>query len=219
MAGDENTKLALKNCGIFTRSVIHLNDEHIETADNLNLVTGLYNMIEYSDNFSDSTASLHHYKKPEQILNNAGAIQNISVNSPSFKYQSNLSKNKESTPVETNVNSDVAAAHRLWKNIKIVVPSKYLSSFFRSIELPFINTKLYIELNWTKNSVMRTVAGDTTLQIIKTELHVPVVTLNTKNTKTTSILLEEGFKRSLAWNEYKSKIQRVETGDGNENLN
>ena len=66
---------------------------------------------------------------------------------------------------------------------------------------------------------MSTVAGDTTLQIIKTELYVPVVTLNTKNTKKTSTLLEEGFKRSLAWNEYKSKIQRVETGDGNENLN
>ena len=60
VAGDEKTKIALKNCGIFTKSVIHLDDEHIETADNLDLVMGLYNMIEYSDNFSDSTASLHH---------------------------------------------------------------------------------------------------------------------------------------------------------------
>ena len=66
---------------------------------------------------------------------------------------------------------------------------------------------------------MSTVAGYATLQIIKTELHVPVVTLNTKNTKKNSTLLEEGFKRSVAWNEYKSKIQRVETGDANENLN
>ena len=106
----------------------------------------------------------------------------------------------------------------MWKNIKIIVPLKYLS-FFRSVELPFINTKLYIELNWTKHSAMSTVNGVTTLPITKTELHVPVVTLNTKNTKKLSQLLEGGFKRSVAWNEYKSKIQRVTTRNANENTN
>ena len=47
-------------------------------------------------------------------------------------------------------NSNLNAAHRLWKNVQIIVPSKYISNFFRSLELPLINTKLYIELNWTK---------------------------------------------------------------------
>ena len=48
--------------------------------------------------------------------------------------------------------------------------------------------------------------------------HVPVVTLNTKNNKKLSELLKNSFKRSVIWNEYKSKIQTVRTGDLAENI-
>ena len=76
--GDNNTKVAFKNCHPFIRSVIHLNDEHVETAENLDLVMNLYSSIEYSDNYSDTTASLYHYKRLEQLFGNDGTIR-ISV--------------------------------------------------------------------------------------------------------------------------------------------
>ena len=77
--------------------------------------------------------------------------------------------------------------------------------------MPLINTKLYLELNWTKHSIISNVAGATTFQITKNELYVPVVTLKTQNNNKSTELLRKGFKRSVIWNEYKSKIQTVTT--------
>ena len=136
-----------------------------------------------------------------------------------FEYQSSLLRKIKSVAKAANVNPDVPDAHRLWKNVKIAVPLKYLSSFFRSLELPLINTKLYIEINCTKHSIMSTADGVITLHIPKTELYVPAVTLNTANTKKVSSMLKEGFKRSVLWNEYKSKVQRVVSGTADQNTN
>ena len=74
MGGANNTEVCFKFCNAFTRSVIHLNDEHIETAENLNLTTNLYNLVEYSDKYEQSSGSLWQYKRDEQPLNNAGDI-------------------------------------------------------------------------------------------------------------------------------------------------
>ena len=210
--GDNNTKVAIKNCHPFIRPVIHLNDEHVETEKNLDLIMNLYNLIEHSDNYSDTTASLYYYKRPEQVFSNDGTAGDITTNSSEFKYQFSLLDSIRSTGIAANVNPDVANAHRLSKNVKLFVPLKYLSNFIPLIELLLINTKLYVELNWTKHSVMSTVIGATTLHINKTELYVPVVTLNTVNTKKLSNMLKEGFKRSVVWNESKSKLQRVVSG-------
>ena len=72
------------------------------------------------------------------------------------------------------------------KNPKIVVPLKYLSNFFRSLEMPLINCKIHLELNWNNDCVVHgadTYAGGdnvnnraTTFQITSTKLYVPVVT-------------------------------------------
>ena len=89
------------------------------------------------------------------------------------------------------------------KMLKIVVPLKYISNFFRSLESPLINTKLYIELNWTKKYIMSNTTTATTFQITKTEFSVPVVTFNTENNKKLSELLRKRFKRLIFWNEHK----------------
>ena len=135
----------LENCSPFTRSVIHLNDEHVETSENLNLVVSLYNLIEYSDNYEQTSGSLWQYKRDEQPLSVACNIENGTVdNSSSFKYKSNLLKE-----LDTQGEGVGANAYRLYKNAQMIVPLKYLSSFFRSAEILFINAKLHIELNWT----------------------------------------------------------------------
>ena len=45
---DNNTRLALKNCAPFTKCNLEINDEHIDTAENLDIVMPMYNLIEYS---------------------------------------------------------------------------------------------------------------------------------------------------------------------------
>ena len=74
-----------------------------------------------------------------------------------------------------------------------------------------INTKLYIELNYTKNSIILTIdASDSSkFKIAKPELYVPVVTLNTEDNEKLNQLLDTEFKRTVYWNEYKSKIEDV----------
>ena len=99
-----------------------------------------------------------------------------------------------------NIDPDVANAHSLWSGVTIAVPVKHLSNFFRSLELPLINIKLYIELNWTKNSIITDANLSSIFQITKTELYVPVVTLGTANNVKLNKLLEKGFKRYFGMN-------------------
>ena len=64
-------------------------------------------------------------------------------------------------------------------------------------------------LNWTKYSVLCNQNQNSIFQITKCELYIPIVTLNTENNNKLSELLSKGFERTVVWNEYKSKIERV----------
>ena len=82
------TRLALKNCAPFTKCNLEVNDEHVDTAENLDIVMSMYNLIEYSDNYQDSSATPYQYKRdepPDDIDNNLAVN-----NSSSFKYKVNL---------------------------------------------------------------------------------------------------------------------------------
>ena len=123
-----NTRLALKNCAPFTKCNLDINDEHVDTAENFDIVMPMYNLIEYSDNYQDSSATLYQYKRDEPP---ADIANNLAINnSSSFKYKVDLLGD----PV---VDNNVAR-----RNVKIVVPLKYLSNFFRSLEMPLISCKI-----------------------------------------------------------------------------
>ena len=65
------------------------------------------------------------------------------------------------------------------KDAKIVVPLKYLSNFWRSLEMPLINFIVYLELNWIEDCILSG-AGDTVkFATTDAKLHVPTVTLST----------------------------------------
>ena len=66
-----NTNVAFKNCAPFTRCVTHINDEHVETAENLDIIMAMYNLNEYSDNYDDSSGSLYQFKRDESPMNDA----------------------------------------------------------------------------------------------------------------------------------------------------
>ena len=91
--------------------------------------------MKYSDNYSDTSGSLWQFKRDEVPCNNADLIID---NSQSFKYKATLVG--KAANVVNNTNSSV-------KNTKTVVP-KYLSNFWRSLEIPLINCKIHLELNW-----------------------------------------------------------------------
>ena len=98
------------------------------------------------------------------------------------------------------------ADNGVFKDVKIAVSLKYLSNFWRSLEMPLINCKIHFELNWSKDCVMSTIAA-TTLKITNTKLYVLNVTLSRKDNIKLVILLEERFKRPVYWNEYQTKIE------------
>ena len=164
------TRLALKNCEPFTKFNLEINDEHVDTAEKLDIVMPMYNLIEYSDNYQDSSATLYQYKRDEPPEDDAVADLTAD-NSDSFKYKISLLGN----PVVANNIPRI--------NVKVVVPLKYLSNFFRSLEMPLINCKVKLNLTWKKECVFSTGGGDAVFTINDTKLYVPVVTLSKEDNK------------------------------------
>ena len=111
-----NTNVVFKYCAPFTRCVIHINDEHVEKDENLDIIMPMYNLLQYCDNYADSSGSLYQFKRDESPANNAENLVNFPKNNPSsFKYKAGLLR--EAT-VE-NVHD------RSLENTTIVVPLKY----------------------------------------------------------------------------------------------
>ena len=123
-------------------------------------------------------------------MNNGNPANVTTDDSSSFKYKSSFFK-----PL-------TAADNGVFKDVEIAVPLKYLSNFWRSLEMPLINCKIYLELDWVKNCVISSVAGVTTFKVTNTKLYVPIVTLSSKVNVKLVKLLEKGFKRPVYWNEY-----------------
>ena len=103
----------------------------------------------------------------------------------------------------TEVAGDAAGVRRL--NVKVAVPLKYLSNFFRSLEMPLINCKIKLNLTWKKECVLSTGVGEAVFIINDTKLYVPVVTLSKEDNKDFIEQQNKGFQRSIYWNEYKTK--------------
>ena len=95
------------------------------------------------------------------------------------------------------------------KDAKIVVPLKYLSNFWRSLEMPSINSKVYLELNWIEDYILSSAGNSAKFAITDAKLHVPIVTLSTKDSANLTKQLNEGFKRSVYWNSYETKPAKV----------
>ena len=115
-----DTNVAFENCAPFTRCITHIIDEHVETAENLDIIMPMYNLIEYSDNYAHSSRSLYQFKRDESPINDAGNPNNVALdNSTSFKYKSSLLGKADGAD----------GNDRSLKNTKIVVPLKCSSNF------------------------------------------------------------------------------------------
>ena len=141
-------------------------------------------MIGYSDNYSDTSGNLWQFKRDEQNINNRNPANVTTDDSRSFKYKSSFSK-----PLTADDNG-------VFNDVTIAVPLKYLGNFLRSLETPLINCKINLELSWSKDYVMSTIA-DTTFKITNTNLFIPIVTLSSKDNVKLVKLLQKGFERPV----------------------
>ena len=183
VTGDNaNTKVAFKDCAPFKKCRTEINETFADDAQHINTAMPMYNLIEYSDNYSDTSGSSWQFKRDEiegdvNLTVNAHYIPN---NSSSFKYKSSFITNRN--------------------GVKIAVPLEFLSNFWRSIEMPLINCKVELSLISHENCILSSAGTAATFAITDTKLYVPVVTLKTEDNAKLSKLLNEGFKRSIYWN-------------------
>ena len=95
------------------------------------------------------------------------------------------------------------------KEVEIMVPLKYLSNFWRTLEMPLINCEVELILTWLKNCVISSATGETKFKITETKLYVPVVTLSTQDNAKLLQQLKSGFKRTINWNKYQSDPKNI----------
>ena len=168
-------QVVFKNCTPFEKCSKEIDGTLVDEANFINITMLLYNLIEYSENYSDTSGSLWSFKRDE-IDDNAEATNDD--NAPSFKYKANLIGNTENNGTKNGV--------------KIAVPLKYLSNFWRSLEMPLINCKVELSLKWYERCLL-TIANTATFKITDAKLYVPIVTLSAEDNAKLSKLLDEGF--------------------------
>ena len=166
----------------------------------------VYNLIEYSDNYAKTTGSLWQYCKDIPARNNNNAIIIFAENNltDSFNFKAKITG-------QTGNNGR--------KDVEIMVPLKYLSNFWRTLEMPLINCEVNLILTWSSTCVLAAV-GDAnqaaTFAITNTKLYIPVVTLSTQENTNFPQQLKSGFKRVINWSKYLSKPELLAR---NPNLN
>ena len=167
----------------------------------------MYNLKEYSDNYSKICGSLWQYCKEIPAVNNAGNIIDFNVVNATdlFNFKTKI----------TGQTKDVGKI----KNVEIMAPLKYLSNFWRTLEMPLINCEVELILNWYENRVIistNVADQNPTFTITETNLYVPVVTLSIQDNAKLLPQLKSGFKRTISWNRY---LQKPELLAQNANLN
>ena len=209
-AGDainnNDRKVIFKNCAPFTNCISEINNTQIDNAKDIDIVIPMYNLIEYSDNYAKTTGSLWQYCKDIPARNNNNEIVVFTGNNltDSFNFKAKI----------TGQTGDDGT-----KDVEIMVSLKYLSNFWRTLEMPLINCEVNLILTWSSTCVIVSTANAdqaATFAITDTKLYIPVVTLSTQENTKSLQQLKSGFKRVINWNKYLLKPELLAQ---NSNLN
>ena len=158
-ADERNKGVVFKNCAPFTNCKNEINNTEIDNARDNDIVMPMYNLIEYSDNYSKTSGSLWQYYRDEPNDN--------LTDSESFKSKIKITRN---TPVAGNTTS-----------VEIMVPLKYLRNFWRTLEMPLNNCEVNLILTWPSTYVITNSTGAGIVTITDTKRYVLVVTLSTQD--------------------------------------
>ena len=177
---ERNKGVIFKNCAPFTKCISGINNKDIDNVQDIDVVLPMYNLIEYSDNYSKTSGSLWQYYKDDPN-------DNI-TQSESFKSKTRITGR---TPAAGNT-----------KDVEIIVPLKYLSNFWRKLEMPLANCEVNLILAWSKDCIISSATRETKLAITETKLYVLVVTLSTQDNAKLIQQVKSGFKRTINGNKY-----------------
>ena len=168
-ANNTDKKVIFKNCAPFTNCISEINNTQIDNAKDIDIVMPIYNLIEYSDNYAKTTGSLWQYCKNIPALNANDEISRFTGGNTtdSFNFKAKI----------IGQTGDDGT-----KDVEIIVPLKYLSNFWRTLEMPLINCEVNLILTWSSTCVLISTNipnQNATFAISDTKLYVPVVTLST----------------------------------------
>ena len=124
-------KLAFKNNAPFTSCISKINNTLIDNAEDLDIVIPMYNLLEYNKNYRKTTRSLWNYYRDEPNSGIGGRNNNVNYSiqySKSFDYKASI----------TGILEDIDRT----KDVEIVVPLKYLSNFWRTLDIPLLNCEI-----------------------------------------------------------------------------
>ena len=151
-----NKGVIFKNCAPFSDRIIKINNSQINNAKYIDVVMPMYNLTKYCDNYSKTSSKLCQYYRDD--------ANDTITESESFKYKIKIT-GKTSSDGNT-------------KDVNIAVPLKYLSNFWRALEMPLINCEINLILTWSADCVIYPATGETKFKITDTKLYVPVVTIS-----------------------------------------
>ena len=116
------------------------------------------------------------------------------ANSESFKSKIKITGN---APADGNT-----------KDVEMIVPLKYFSNFWRTLEMLLINCEFNLILTWSKDCVITNSIGEGKFEIKDSKLYVPVVTLSTQDNEKLLQQLKSGFRRTVNRNKYHSNLKK-----------
>ena len=141
-ANNTNEKVIFKRCAPFTNFISEIINTEVDNAKDTNIVMPVYNSIEYSDDYSKTSASLWQYCKDIPALNDNGNIVDFNGANATdlFSFKAKI---KGQTDDNGRIN-----------NVEIMVPLNYLSNFWRNFEMRLINCEINLILTWSTNYVI-----------------------------------------------------------------
>ena len=191
-ANNTNKKVIFINCAPFTNWISEINNTQVDNAKDIDIVMPIYNLIEHSDSYSKTSGSFWQYCN--YIYNNNAIVDFTDNNlTDSFNFKVKM----------TGLTGNDGTI-----NVEIMVPKKYLSNFWRTLEMALTNCEVNLILTWSANCVIVSTNVENqnaTFAITDTKLYVPMVTLSTQDNTKLLQQLKPGFKRVINWNKYLSK--------------
>ena len=139
-ANTTNKKVIFNNCGPFINCISKINNTQVDNAEYIDIVMPMYNLIQYSENYSKTFGSLWQYCKEIPAVNNNGAIVDFDGTNvtDSFNFKTKITGQTDANNNDGNIVGRV--------NIEIMVPLKYLSNFSRTLEMTLINCEIKLIL-------------------------------------------------------------------------
>ena len=152
-------EVKFKNFALFINCKSEINNAEIDNANDIDIVMPIYNLIKYSANYSKTSWSLWQYYRDE-------ANDNL-TDSESFKSKTKITGK---SPADGNR-----------KDVERIIPLKYLSNFWRTLEMPLIQCEVNPILTWSPTCVTTNSTDAGTFELSYTKLYVRVVTLSTQD--------------------------------------